>query len=149
MTPTRGCSEPPTAGFAVRSLPLSRDIGRHAQGRPTRRARHSTSIRIIRSRLRARAGRTWETRVNESIQVLGLVLLIVLVAYVGVLGTRLKRLEESNRILLQGLGPSQKVRQLAADPENRLEAMRAFREETGAGVKAAIAVVDALLAARR
>lgn len=86
---------------------------------------------------------------NESIQVLGLVLLIVLVAYVGVLGTRLKRLEESNRILLQGLGPSQKVRQLAADPENRLEAMRAFREETGAGVKAAIAVVDALLAARR
>jgi hypothetical protein len=86
---------------------------------------------------------------NESLAILALLLCIVMLAYVSFLGSRLRKVEASNRILLQNLGPSERVRRLAADPGNRIEAMRAFREETGADVRAAIAVIDALLAARK
>ena len=86
---------------------------------------------------------------NESLQILIVVLLVVLTVYVSTFAGRVKKLEEGNRILLQGLAPAERVRKLAEDPKNRIEAMRAFREETGADVRATVAVIDSLLSARR
>jgi ribosomal protein L7/L12 len=40
--------------------------------------------------------------------------------------------------------PSEQVKLLAADPARRIEAMRLYRQETGADLKAAKALVDTL-----
>jgi hypothetical protein len=42
--------------------------------------------------------------------------------------------------------PSDRVKQLAADPARKIEAMRVYRQETGADLRAAKAVIDSLAA---
>ena len=44
--------------------------------------------------------------------------------------------------------PSNRVKQLAADPKRRIEAMRVYRQETGADVRVAKATVDGLIKER-
>ena len=81
-------------------------------------------------------------------EIVVLVFLGVLVVYVSRLTGRLQQLERSTRTLLQSLTPSNRVRELAADPKTRIEAMRAFREEAGVDVRVAKAVVDSLADSR-
>ena len=79
----------------------------------------------------------------------GISLAAVLVAYMSLLGTRIKRLERGQRALLEGLAPSGRVRDLAVKPGGKMEAMRALRDESGVDVRVAEAVVDALAAQDR
>jgi ribosomal protein L7/L12 len=37
---------------------------------------------------------------------------------------------------------------LAADPKQRIEAIKAYREQTGAGLKEAVAVIDKIASAK-
>jgi hypothetical protein len=81
---------------------------------------------------------------NSIFELAVLALLAILIVYVSILAGRLQQLERSTRILLQNVVPSERVRALAADPNGRIEAMRAFREETGVNVKVAQAVIGSL-----
>jgi len=44
------------------------------------------------------------------------------------------------------VAPSSHVMSLAADPQQRIEAIKAFRAQTGAGLKEAVAVIDKIAA---
>ena len=44
------------------------------------------------------------------------------------------------------VAPSSHVMSLAADPRQRIEAIKAYREQTGAGLKEAVAVIDKVAA---
>ena len=48
-----------------------------------------------------------------------------------------------------GLEISDRVRELALDPQRRLEALKCYRQETGAGLPEAKAVIDNLIANHR
>jgi ribosomal protein L7/L12 len=71
------------------------------------------------------------------------------------LGQRLQEQERLIRLLLDHAGvdplrtiePSAQVRSLARDPERYIEAIRAYRMQSGAGLREARAVVDSLRAA--
>jgi hypothetical protein len=67
---------------------------------------------------------------------------------------RIQELERRLNLLLTHLGidptaqvaPSSHVMSLAADPQQRIEAIKAFRAQTGAGLKEAVAVIDKIAA---
>ena len=48
-----------------------------------------------------------------------------------------------------GLAPSERVKQLAADPKRRIDAMKAYREDTGAELHDAKSVIDALISGQK
>lgn len=85
-------------------------------------------------------------------------LVLALLAYLAYqhlnLQERLKRSEAKLDALLAHLGveegkfsePSAEVRALAADPKRRIEAIKAYRRQTGLGLKDAVAVIDKLQA---
>jgi ribosomal protein L7/L12 len=47
------------------------------------------------------------------------------------------------------VAPSSHLISLAADPQQRIEAIRAYREQTGAGLKEAVAVIDKIAASAK
>ena len=63
---------------------------------------------------------------------------------------RIQELERKLNLVLTHLGidsnatvaPSSHVMRLAANPRQRIEAIKAYREQTGAGLKVAAAVID-------
>jgi ribosomal protein L7/L12 len=67
---------------------------------------------------------------------------------------RLQELERKLNLVLTHLGidsdarvaPSSHVMNLAADPRQRIEAIKAYRQQTGAGLKVAAAVIDEIAA---
>ena len=70
---------------------------------------------------------------------------------------RIQELERKMNLALTKLGidpnvriaPSSHVMSLAADPRKRIEAIKAYREQTGAGLKEAVEVVDKLAASTK
>lgn len=88
------------------------------------------------------------------------VLFILLSANGASLFSHMRRLQEVERklnLMLTHLGidpdarvaPSSHVMSLAADPRQRIEAIKAYREQTGAGLKVAAAVIDEIAANAR
>jgi ribosomal protein L7/L12 len=67
---------------------------------------------------------------------------------------RIQELERKLNLVLAHLGidpnaevpPSSHVISLASDPRHRVAAIRAYREQTGAGLKEAVAVIDKIAA---
>jgi ribosomal protein L7/L12 len=67
---------------------------------------------------------------------------------------RIQELERKLNLVLTRLGidpsvriaPSSHVVELARNPRQRIEAIKAYREQTGAGLKEAVAVVDEIAA---
>jgi ribosomal protein L7/L12 len=47
------------------------------------------------------------------------------------------------------VAPSSHVISLAADPQQRIEAIKAYRTQTGAGLKEAVAVIDKIAASEK
>ena len=85
------------------------------------------------------------------------VLLALLVMANGLALTHTRRIQELERkinLVLSHLGidptaevaPSSHVIDLASDPRHRIAAMKAYREQTGAGIRQAKAVIDKLVA---
>ena len=85
------------------------------------------------------------------------VLLALLLAGNGLAFSYMRRIQELERklnLVLTHLGidpnaqvaPSSHVIDLARDPRQRIEAIKAYREQTGAGLKEAVAVIDKLVA---
>ena len=70
---------------------------------------------------------------------------------------RIQGVERKLNLVLTHLGidpnvqiaPSSHVMRLAADPRQRIEAIKAYREETGAGLKEAVEVVDKIAASAK
>ena len=83
------------------------------------------------------------------------ILLVALVSH-GNTTTRLRGIERKLNALLrhhgvdptQGLVLSDRVKQLAADPARKIAAIKAYREETGAGLAEAKEAVEAFINAR-
>jgi ribosomal protein L7/L12 len=86
-----------------------------------------------------------------------LVLLLLLSGYGASTFSHMRRIQELERklnLVLTHLGidpnvqvtPSSHVASLAADPRQRIAAIKAYREQTGAGLKEAVAVVDKITA---
>ena len=80
---------------------------------------------------------------------------ILLVANVGALvghGRRFQDVERKLNLVLAHLGidpkaqvnPSSEVIDLAADPRQRIAAIRAYRQQSGADLKEAVAVIDGI-----
>jgi len=67
---------------------------------------------------------------------------------------RIQELERKLNLVLTHLGidpsvrvaPSSHVIDLATDPRKRIEAIKAYREQTGAGLKEALAIIDEIAA---
>jgi ribosomal protein L7/L12 len=67
---------------------------------------------------------------------------------------RIEEVERKLNLVLTHLGidptaqvaASSHVMSLAADPRKRIEAIKAYREQTGAGLKEAVAVIDKIAA---
>jgi ribosomal protein L7/L12 len=67
---------------------------------------------------------------------------------------RIQDMERKLSLVLTHLGidpnahvaPSSHVMSLAADPRQRIKAIKAYREQTGAGLKEAVAVIDKVAA---
>jgi ribosomal protein L7/L12 len=67
---------------------------------------------------------------------------------------RIQELERKLNLVLTHLGidpsvrvaPSSHVIDLATNPRKRIEAIKAYREQTGAGLKEAVAVIDEIVA---
>jgi ribosomal protein L7/L12 len=67
---------------------------------------------------------------------------------------RIQELERKLNLVLAHLGidpttqvaPSSLVKSLAADPKQRITAVKAYRAQTGAGLKEAVAVIDKIAA---
>lgn len=84
---------------------------------------------------------------------------IALLAWFAVLAqaTRVSRLERQLDRIVRGLdiyvagmlNLSDRVKELAADPTRKLEAIRAYREETGCGLAEAKDAVELYLASRK
>jgi len=72
------------------------------------------------------------------------------------LDRRMRAVEQSVAALLRHFNlnpsafapPSERVKELAADPARKIEAMRLYRQETGADLKTAQAMIDSLAAGR-
>jgi len=70
---------------------------------------------------------------------------------------RIQEMERKLNLVLTHLGidptahvaPSNHVMSLAADPRKRIEAIKAYREQTGAGLKEAVAVIDKVAASAK
>jgi hypothetical protein len=62
------------------------------------------------------------------------------------LNINLQRLLDHLNVAPIDLSPSARVRELAADPKNKIAAIKAYREQTGAGLKEAKDVVERLIA---
>jgi ribosomal protein L7/L12 len=70
---------------------------------------------------------------------------------------RIQELERKLHLVLTHLGidptaqvpPSSQVMSLAADPRKRIQAIKAYREQTGAGIKEAKEVVDKIVASAK
>jgi len=70
---------------------------------------------------------------------------------------RIQEVERKLNLVLAHLGidpnvrvaPSGHVMSLAADPRKRIEAIKAYREQTGAGLKEAMEVVDKIAASAK
>jgi hypothetical protein len=83
------------------------------------------------------------------------ILLVALVSY-GNLNARIRGIERKLNALLkhhgvdptQGLGLSDRVKQLAADPARKIEAIKVYREETGAGLAEAKEAVELFINSR-
>ena len=83
------------------------------------------------------------------------ILLVALVSY-GNLNARIRGIERKLNALLkhhgvdptQGLGLSDRVKQLAADPGRKSEAIKVYREETGAGLAEAKEAVELFINSR-
>lgn len=86
----------------------------------------------------------------------GGVLLLMAVASWLDMKARVGRVERKLNALLRhhgvdpSLGPplSDRVKQLAADPDRKIEAIKVYREETGAGLAAAKEAVEAYIHSR-
>lgn len=85
------------------------------------------------------------------------VLFILLSATGASLFSHMRRIQEMERkinLMLAHLGidpnariaPSSLVMSLAADPRKRIEAIKAYREQTGASLNVAVAVIDEIAA---
>ena len=80
------------------------------------------------------------------------ILLMVLVSY-GNTTARIRGIERKLNALLrhhgvdptQGLPLSDRVKQLAADPLRKIEAIKAYREETGAGLAEAKEAIESFI----
>jgi hypothetical protein len=83
------------------------------------------------------------------------ILLVTLIAY-GNLTARIRGIERKLNALLrhhgvdptQGLPLSDRVKQLAADPARKIEAIKVYREETGAGLAEAKEAVELFINSR-
>ena len=83
------------------------------------------------------------------------ILLVAWVSY-GSLTARIRGIERKLNALLkhhgvdptQGLGLSDRVKQLAADPARKIEAIKVYREETGAGLAEAKEAVELFINSR-
>jgi hypothetical protein len=80
------------------------------------------------------------------------ILAVALISY-GNVTARIRGLERKLNALLrhhgvdptQGLPLSDRVKQLAADPLRKIEAIKAYREETGAGLAEATEAIESFL----
>lgn len=89
--------------------------------------------------------------------VIGLAAALGLCAVLGSLGRRVRSLEQQMSVLQRHLGlispplysPSDRVKQLAADPKRKLEAIKAYREESGLGLREAKRIVEELIESQR
>jgi ribosomal protein L7/L12 len=69
---------------------------------------------------------------------------------------RLKALEQQMSALTRHLGlappvtytPSERVKQLAADPKKKIQAIKVFREESGLGLREAKTIIEELIASQ-
>jgi Ribosomal protein L7/L12 C-terminal domain len=85
--------------------------------------------------------------------VIGLAAALSLFASLSLLGRRVQSLEQQMSALRRHLGlappllytPSDRVKQLAADPKKKIEAIRVFREESGLGLREAKTIVEELI----
>jgi ribosomal protein L7/L12 len=78
---------------------------------------------------------------------------------IGIFGSQARRSQDVERklnLVLAHLGidpmaqvsPSSHVVSLAADPQQRIAAIKAYRQQTGAGLKEAVAVIDRIASGR-
>jgi ribosomal protein L7/L12 len=85
------------------------------------------------------------------------VLLVLLIGGNGFMFNHMRRIQELERRLnlvlthldidpYTRIAPSRHVVDLARDPRQRIEAIKAYREQTGAGLEEAAAVVDEIAA---
>jgi len=89
--------------------------------------------------------------------VIGLTAAVGLCAVLGLLGRRVQSLEPQMSALQRHLGltspplysRSDRAKQLAADPKKKIEAIKAFREESGPGVREAKRIIEELIASQR
>lgn len=89
--------------------------------------------------------------------VIGLAAGLGLVAALSRLGSRIQSLEYQLLALRRHLGlaspplysPSDRVKQLAADPKRKLEAIKVFREESGLGLREAKTIIEELIQSQR
>ena len=80
------------------------------------------------------------------------VLLLIVWSWLARIERRLREQDHKLDLLLRQAGidplrpaePSDRVRTLALQPSQRIEAIRAYRQETGADVRAAVAMIDSL-----
>lgn len=85
--------------------------------------------------------------------VIGLAAALTLFAALSQLRRRVQYLESQMSALRRHLGlappplysPSERVKQLAADPKRKIEAIKVFREESGLGLKEAKTIVEELI----
>jgi ribosomal protein L7/L12 len=95
--------------------------------------------------------------VENWVVVIGLTAALGFCAVLGRLGRRVQSLEHQMSALQRHLGltspplysPSDRVKQLAADPKRKIEAIKAFREESGLGLREAKTIVEELIESQR
>jgi ribosomal protein L7/L12 len=83
---------------------------------------------------------------------LSLVVLVVIWINQNQVNRRLQELQQGVGLLLRHAGidpanpgePSERVKALAQQPSQRIEAIKAYREETGADLRTAVRVIDSL-----
>ena len=91
------------------------------------------------------------------VAVIGIIAALGLCAVLGRLGSRVQSLEQQMSALQRHLGltspplysPSDRVKQLAADPKRKIEAIKAFREESGLGLSEAKRIIEEHIASER
>jgi ribosomal protein L7/L12 len=89
--------------------------------------------------------------------VLALLLIVNALAFFFSHSRRMRDVDRKLNLVLTHLGidptahvaPSSYVMSLAADPRQRIEAIKAYREQTGAGLKEAVAVIDKVAASAK
>jgi ribosomal protein L7/L12 len=89
---------------------------------------------------------------NRYITLLIIIAIALDVALFRYINRRLQRIETKLTAILNHLGveqdiflePSEKVKDLAEVPHSKIDAVRVYRKQTGAGLKEAVAVVEKL-----